>query len=71
MGVRKDITKVSVTDLYKDMEKTHWNPDMPESLRSGLSHYISVKEAIGDLPFVEPGQDASMCDFNIRVIMIS
>ena len=64
MGVRKDITEVSVMNLYDDLKKTHWNPDTPESLRVGLSRYVSVKEAIGDLPPVEPGHDASMNDFD-------
>ena len=48
MGVRKDITEVSVMNLYDDLKKTHWNPDTPDSLRAGLSRYVSVKEAIGD-----------------------
>ena len=64
MGVRKDITEVSVMNLYEDLNKTHWTPDTPEDIRAGLCHFVTVKEAIGDLPSVEPGQDASRFDFD-------
>ena len=64
MGVRKDITEVSVMNLYEDLKKTHWSPDTPEDLRTGLCQFVSVREAIGDLPSVEPGQDASRSDFD-------
>ena len=29
MGVRKDIDKTSVAELYNDVIKTHWNPETP------------------------------------------
>ena len=64
MGVRRDIDKVSVRDLYNSVIKTHWNPDTPEEERRGRSKYITVEQAIGDLPAVEPGNDASMEAFN-------
>ena len=64
MGVRKDIKNVTVKDLYDSVVKTHWNPDMPIEERKGKSKYISVKQAIGDLPAVEPGKDASTESFN-------
>lgn len=59
MGVRKDIDKVSVNDLYHDVIKTHWNPDTVEEERAGRTRYVDVKQAIGDLPLVAPGSDAS------------
>lgn len=59
MGVRKDIDKVSVNDLYHDVIKTHWNPDTVEEERAGRTKYVDVKQAIGDLPPVAPGCDAS------------
>ena len=64
MGVRKDIDKVSVKDLYNSVIKTHWSPDTPEEERKGKSKFITVEQAIGDLPAVEPGYDASMEAFN-------
>lgn len=59
MGVRKDIDKIEAIDLYNDVLKTHWSPETPEEKREGLKKFVSVKDAIGDLPPVEPGEDAS------------
>lgn len=63
MGVRKDINK-DVELLYKDVIKTHWNPDVPEAERVGKKRFVDVKQALGDLPPVEPGQDASTDEYN-------
>lgn len=59
MGVRKDITTKEAMDLYNGVVKTHWNPETDVVERKGLKKFVSVKEAIGDLPSVEPGEDAS------------
>lgn len=59
MGVRKDIDKIEAIDLYNDVLKTHWSPETPEEKRKGLKKFVSVRDAIGDLPPVEPGEDAS------------
>ena len=64
MGVRKDINNVEVSSLYADVVRTHWNPDTNEPERKGRLHFVDVKEAIGDLPPVEPGKDASTDFFN-------
>lgn len=64
MGVRKDIDKIEAIDLYNDVLKTHWNPETPEEKRKGLKKFVSVKDAIGDLPPVEPGEDASTNSYN-------
>lgn len=63
MGVRKDIKK-DAYELYKFVKKTHYDPDMPESERGGLKKYVDVKEALSDLPSVEPGHDASTDKFD-------
>lgn len=59
MGVRKDIKSILPEDLYKCVTKTHWHPESSEEEKKGKNKYISVREAIGDLPLVEPGCDAS------------
>ena len=59
MGVRKDITTKEALDLYNGVVKTHWNPETDVVERKGLKKFVSVKDAIGDLPSVEPGEDAS------------
>lgn len=64
IGVRKDINQVKVLDLYNDIKKTHWNPDTPQKDRKGLKKFVDVYKAIGDLPFVEPGCDASTEEFD-------
>ena len=63
MGVRNDIG-MDVVQLYNDVVKTHWNPDTPENERKGKKHFVDVKQALGDLPPVEPGYDASTDRFN-------
>lgn len=63
MGVRNDIDK-DVLQLYHDVIKTHWSPEAPEEERKGKTRFVDVRQAIGDLPSVEPGQDASSPDFN-------
>ena len=64
MGVRKDIDKTSVTKLYNDVIKTHWNPETPLEEREGRKKFVDVKQAIGDLPAVEPGNDAFTENFD-------
>lgn len=64
MGVRKGIDKTSVAELYNDVIKTHWNPETPLDEREGRQKFVDVKQAIGDLPAVEPGNDASTDTFD-------
>lgn len=63
MGVRKDLNKDTIK-LYNDVIKTHWNPETPECERKGRKHFVDVRAAIGDLPPVEPGCDASTPEYN-------
>ncbi len=63
MGVRKDIKKC-VEQLYHDVIKTHWNPDATDEEKVGRKRFVDVNQALGDLPPVEPGQDASTEEFN-------
>src|SRR5574344_578841 len=64
MGVRNDIENKDVSQLYEDVIKTHWNPETPTNERTNKKHFVDVKDAIGDLPALEPGQDASCNAFD-------
>lgn len=64
MGVRRDLKGVSIADLYKGVKKTHWLPEASETEKKGRKKFVDVKEAIGDLPAVEPGKDASTATFD-------
>lgn len=59
MGVRKDLQEKTALDLYQAVVKTHWLPETEEPNRKGLKKFVDVRQAIGDLPSVEPGHDAS------------
>ena len=63
IGVRKDIDK-SAEELYKSIIKTHWNPETLSNEKKGKKRFVDVRQAIGDLPSVEPGQDASTENFD-------
>lgn len=63
MGVRKNIDGKEAIDLYNAVKKTNYDPEMPEELRNGLKRFVDVREAIGDLPPVAPGFDASTDTF--------
>ena len=63
MGVRKDIKEVDVKQLYVDVTKTHYNPETPLQERANRKRFIDVRQAIGDLPKVNPGEDASTNSF--------
>lgn len=59
IGIRKDITSCEIEEVYNSIQKTHYSPETPEEERGILKRYVDVKAALGDLPFVLPGQDAS------------
>lgn len=63
MGVRNDIDNVEALDLYNNLIKTHWTFETPENIKETLTKFVDVRQAIGDLPKVEPGQDASCREF--------
>ena len=64
MGVRKDINSKEAVDLYNSVKPTHWSPETPDTEKLGLKKFVCVREAIGDLPPVEPGHDASTPAYN-------
>ena len=66
MGVRKNLEEASVFDLYNNLIATHWNPETSFENRTNKERYIDVRQAIGDLPPVEPGDDGSLDAFEYK-----
>ena len=62
LGIRKDID-LSPAELYNGIIKTHYNPEMPESERQGLKKFVTVSEAIGDLPKLKAGEGRELHAF--------
>jgi len=55
IGVRKDIN-LNPNAIYQGIVKTHFNPETSESEKANRKKYVTVKEAISDLPFLKPGE---------------
>lgn len=63
IGVRKDLN-FKAKDIYNNIIKTHYSPEMESKNDIGnLSKYITVKEAISDLPKLFPGEGKNELDF--------
>ena len=63
IGVRKDLNFKS-KDVYKKIIKTHYCPEMEKKGEIGnLKKYITVKEAIGDLPKLKPGEGSEIIKY--------
>lgn len=60
IGVRKDID-YDVMEVYKNVEKTHYLPS--EDASSGLKKFVTVREAISDLPKLKPGEGQNIIEF--------
>lgn len=54
IGTRRDLN-LDIEEIYRSLKKTHYDPEMPESKRKGLLPYVTVRDAIGDLPRVIAG----------------
>ena len=56
IGVRKDLG-IDAKTVYEQIEKTHYSPEMEaKGITNGLLKYLTVKDAIADLPSLRPGQ---------------
>ena len=62
IGVRKDIA-ISPEEMYEGIIKTHYDPEMPDEKRAGLKQYVTVKDAIGELPALRPGEGEPIIEF--------
>jgi DNA (cytosine-5)-methyltransferase 1 len=65
IGVRKDI-KLNPKEIYDNIIKTHYNPETSETERSNRKKYLTVKDAISDLPILKPGQGENQINHNVE-----
>jgi len=54
LGVRRDID-VRPQDVYRAIVKTHYLSDVDEADKQGRKKYVTVRDAIGDLPHIQQG----------------
>lgn len=60
LGVRKDLPYLP-KDIYNAIKKTHYAPG--ENSDSGLKKYVSVREAIDDLPWIRQGEGSQLSEY--------
>lgn len=65
IGVRKDIP-IDVEDVYGRIIKTHYDPEMSENEKIGLEKYVTVKDAIEELPALLPGEGEKEIQFKYK-----
>ncbi|MAI59561.1 MAG: restriction endonuclease [Rickettsiales bacterium] len=65
IGIRKDIN-LNIEDFFKLLKKTHYCPDSHEKEKKKKKKFISVREAISDLPRLLPGEGEVKIKFNVK-----
>lgn len=65
LGVRKDLA-YTPEEVYASIKKTHYISE-PQSKNSKLKKFVSVREAIGDLPSIPQGNRLKVMPFNYTV----
>ena len=69
IGVKKgaDIDDtINVQDLYRSITKTHYDPEMNENERGNLKRYVTVRDALEELPRLTQRQGQSIIPFHSR-----
>ena len=64
IGLRKDL-KINPIEIYNGIIKTHYNPDSSDKEKKGKKKYVTVKDAIYDLPLIKPGEGEKKVEHSI------
>lgn len=63
LGVRKDLN-IATEDIYNMIEKTHYSlDDELNKANQDLKKYLTVKDAISDLPKLRPGEGEEIIEY--------
>lgn len=65
IGVHKDLS-LTPQEMYAGIRKTHYDPEMPSQERGSLEKFVTVQDAIGELPPLRPGQGSPLIEFHSR-----
>ncbi|MFM7681496.1 MAG: DNA cytosine methyltransferase [Bacteroidota bacterium] len=65
IGVRKDL-KIEPQKIYNGIIKTHYNPETKDSEKEGKQKYVTVQDAIADLPKLMPGQGVDKTNYKVK-----
>ena len=52
--------------MYSGIINTHYNPDSSDEEKKGKKKYVTVKDAIYDLPPIKPGEGEKKVEHNIN-----
>ena len=66
IGVRKDI-KIDPKEIYKGIIKTHYNTETSDKEKVDKKKFVTVKDAIADLPSLKPGQGEKKIKHSVKV----
>jgi len=65
IGTRKDL-RYSPDHVFELIRMTNYDPEMEENQRKGLKKYITVRDAISELPFITSGTGKRSIPFKSR-----
>jgi len=64
IGVRNDIN-IHPKEIYESIIKTHYSPDSNANEKRNKKKFVTVKEAISDLPHLKPGEGEKLIKHKI------